>query len=165
MLVPVCCAGELFCACSCIINLLLFCGKASVDCVDCGHLVCVLSSHACHVWPISAGWMRPFLIFYLIFLVCSLYFIFCVYTYVVFFFSSFSSDAITSASQPLVLELFCYVTKCDICSSCPEMLVHVYMHCKFLSAQYLCFLKIPSNCVISFFSVWERISRGLFKGS
>lgn len=56
-----------------------------------GHLVCVLSSHSCHVWPISAGWMRPTLFYYLFIFnffvfITSLYFIFCVYTYVVFFF-------------------------------------------------------------------------------
>lgn len=107
------------------------------------------------------SWMDATL-FYLLFnffVVFIIFYILCLHLCSLVFFFSFSSDAITSASQPLVLELFCYVTKCDICSSCPEMLVHVYMHCKFLSAQYLCFLKIPSNCVISFFfSVRKNIT-------
>lgn len=99
------------------------------------------------------SWMDAALFYYLFiyFGVFILFYILCLHLCSLFFFS-LSSDAITSANQPLVLELFCYVTKCDI-YSCPQMLVHVYMHCKFLSAQYLCFLKLSSNCVISYFSV------------
>lgn len=73
-----------------------------------------------------------------------------------------SSDAMTSVNQDLVHELFFYASKYDICSSCPQILVHVYERSKFLACISQ---KVDSNyaflrsllIVISIFSVRKNI--------